>query len=642
MRSIALALALAFAGSASAQQLQQRQLDAIGAIEITITSLGVEGEPERATGAIISPDGFVLTAAHIFSDEAYAICAAAPSVSPSDRCAISFFPKGNRARRVSAQLVPPRSSEHDFILLRLPQASDVIDRPEWPYLFVGEAPAAGAPLLAGGYAGEQELRQGGPNPLGLVPGIMSAAPSQACTQGGGWGVSNQMSGQTAPGYSGGPVFDARRRLVAIVLGRSCTTDLQGAPTTRVLTVASMPNVCTTARCRYGLPGYIAAYDGANARDWRQRLENGPAAADEFIYEWRLNALSQLTNWGLLCLTFNNPTNPQSAQRLRADFEAGGELATVYYYFVASACVGGAESNEANTLRTRVNELADAGFEPAQYLIAQVILQRLQQKLTLGAATLTYSFTEAERAEIARAERYLRQAGEAGWGAALFSHFDLCRARVATCTASRNELERAAELGVWDARRTLALYHLQGETNPAWTRRWNFSLNQDIPAALELLTANVQGSQPSAYPAMPILDNPSAMMLGYLYGGGRLRGREIVAPSLMQASIFTQLCFGGQPNAQIPIHAQCMLNDSVARFNLGSAQDRQFARAGLMYVKDLPTPIGFAAQNLLSWLDSGEPIRRLSCDFNDDLDLLPPAQQPTFEAGVAYCHYPTPR
>jgi hypothetical protein len=629
----ALALTVGLASGAFAQELQQRQLDAIGAIEITITNVGIEAEPERATGVIISADGYVLTAAHIFSDEAYAICSAAPGVAPTDTCAISFYPKGNRARRVSAQIASVRSDAHDFILLRLPSANDVIDRPEWPYVFVGAAPGAGAALVAGGYPGEQELRQGGPNPLGLVPGIMSASPSHPCTQGGGWGVSNQMSGQTAPGYSGGPVFDARRRLVAIVLGRSCTTDLQGAATTRILTLASMPNLCTTVQCRHGLAGYIAPYDGTNAQDWRERTEGGTAAANDFTYQWRLTAVSQLANMTLLCPTF---ANPQAAQQVRDDYERGGELATIYY-FAALNCTNSLFGNQAETVRARIFVLADAGYEPAQFTAGQMLMGPLWPKIYMAGASYTYDFSDNERADIARAMEYFNQSADRGWAASLHTRFTLCRMRVSNCRANAADLEQAAALGAWDARRELALFLLQGTDAPNWTARNNFSMQRNSTRALALLRDNAQFVQVASAQPFSTYDIPSAAWLAYIYGGGQIGGREIVAPDLNQALLFEQQCYGGlQPNPALSQHLQCGLMGAVARFNLGAATDQQMARDSLRFISQFSSAHGQAARNILSWMEDAE-IRRISCDLNADLDFAPPARAPTLQNGVAYCH-----
>lgn len=639
----AFAAALLAAIPAFAQDLQPRQLDATGAIEIIIRDATADDDDdpvhrERATGVIITPEGHVLTAAHIFSEEHFAVCNAAANSANGQTCTISFYPKANEARRVAARIVSGRNTTHDFILLRLPQASDVLDRPEWPYVFVGQEPRAGAQLMAGGYAGDLTFRVGGANPINVVPGVMSAAQSAPCTEGDGWGVSSLMSGQTAPGYSGGPVFDGRGRLVAIVLGGSCSGGLQGASATRILPLASMPNLCTTIRCRYGLPGYIAPYNGANARDWRERVEGGAAAANNFFYGWRLTALSQITfsNGAFLCSAL---TNPQVAQQIRADYDLGGELATVFQLMSAN-CSNTMAGPESDTIHARVFALADAGYEPAQHAAGQIIMGPLWSKIMMAGASFDYNFTDQESADIARAMDYFNRSADMGWAGSIYARFTLCRMRVAQCTANAGDLERAAALGAWEARLELALYLLQGEDSPSWTRQTNFSMPQNTQRAIALLRENAQPvSVSQSFPAA-IFDAPSAGWLAYLYGDGRINGRQLVTPDLNQAMMFEQGCYGGaQANPQFPPHMQCGFFGAIARFNLGGAAEKQMARDTLRFISQASSPHGYAARTLLSWVEGDYTITRISCDLDANLQFAPPAQQPTFERGVAYCHFP---
>jgi hypothetical protein len=621
---------------ANAEEPQTRERDAIGAIEILIKDADEqEVTTERATGTIVSPEGYVVTAAHIFDDTAYRVCTAAMDAPPGLTCQISFYPKGNLARRAALQIVSERSATQDFLVLRLPPASDVTDHDAWPFVFVGQGPTGGATLYAGGYD-DTELRAGAANRLRLIIGVMSSATTAPCVEGEGWGISNVMSGQTQPGNSGGPVFDTQRRLVGIVLGRTCATGPQSAPGTRVLTLASIPNYCDRMRCQRGFPGDVARYVGSNPRDWRQRLERSPESGDE-IFGWKLEKLSLVNNVALVCM---DATNPAWVQELRAAHSQGSEIASVFL-FIAAGC-GMPIGVDVPELRRRTFELAESGYEPAQYIAAQTILAGLQGKLAAGASTSSYHFTETERADIDRAERFLRNASEAGWAAAAYLHFEMCRTKLITCTSTEDELENAARLGAFDARRFLALALLQGDSAETWNRRFNISLLQDTARGVDLLEGSAPGAVFSSRLPNPLADITSSQILTYLYSGGRIQGRQVVTPDLVRAQTYQTMCIGLQINGANPVHQDCALNFSIAQFNLGGQAQRDQARQMIGLIKNTPTPAGLAAGNIIAWLERFPQTREISCDLNDELEFsLPTNSTPLPRAGAAYCHFPPP-
>lgn len=628
--------------AASAEPPQDREREAIGAVVVRLVdNAGERVLFERGSGVVLTPDGLVLTAAHLFDNEdAYRICTAAAGAPTGRRCHIEFYLRGDTRLRTEARIVSQRSETHDYILLQLPAANDAIYRPTWPHAFVGQTtPRGGEALFAAGYPGEDELQQGVANQVSVVPGVMSASSEQACTEGDGWGVSNAMSGQTAPGYSGGPVFDARRRVVGLILGPTCSTDLQGVTNTRVLTLASIPNFCAQARCFYGLPGYIAAYDGTNARDWRDRLEGGRAAADEYMYEWRLSALAPQMSYGMPCMTFNAP---QLNQRLRADYEAGGELATVFY-FVSTTCTPTILPGEqAARLRDRLFALADDGYEPALFVASQTLVQRFSSRVAASSGP-NYNFTAQERADVQRAARYIDQAAASNWPAALYMQFEFCRLRLADCAPTQAALERAAAAGQPDARRELALSLLKGRTNSAAAQRYNFATERDTARGLQLLIENAQPVYGvSTLPAM-FFDNASAGILSYLYGGGRIGGgNQLVTPNLQMAIQYEQGCYGGQFDARQLMHVTCLFYGNVARFNLGGVQGRATSRPIFEGMRNEPGGAFAAmAHNIMTWIEASPNTQRISCDYDGDLLNNPPAQPPQFEPGVAYCYFPRP-
>jgi len=627
--------------AASAEPPQDREREAVGVVVVRLLdSAGEQVHFERGTGVVLTPDGRALTAAHLFdAEDAYSICTAAAGAPSGRRCLIEFYLRGDTRRLAYAHIASERSATHDYILLQLPDANDAINRPTWPYAFVGQTtPRASDALFAAGYPGEEALQPGVPSVLSVAPGVMSAGSAQACTEGDGWGISNAMSGQTAPGFSGGPVFDARRRVVGLILGPTCSADLQGVTNTRVLTLASIPNFCAQARCLYGLPGYIAAYDGANARDWRDRMEGGRAAADEYMYEWRLSALATQLTWAMPCVTFNAP---QLNQRLRADYELGGELAAVLY-FVSTTCtptiLPGAE---AERLRARLFALADAGYEPAMFVASEALVSRFQSRVVTSPDG-NYNFTALERADLQRAAGYIDRAAASGWAASLYQQFEFCRLRLADCTPTQAGLERAAAAGQWNARRDLAFALLKGRTNSAAAQRYNFAIPQDRARAVQLLMENVQPVYGVSTQPVLFFDNISAGFLSYLYGGGRVGGEQLVTPNLQAALQLETSCYGTGVDLRDPTHVQCWFFGNVARYNLGGGQGRASSRPifEAMRVQGAP-PFATLAYNIMTWIEATPNTQRIECDFDGDLFLSPPAQPPQFQPGVAYCYYPHP-
>ena len=645
MRRILSAITSVLLLACASAQAAPAKRDAIGIIEIQIfDALGNQLSKERGSGAILSADGYVLSAGHLFTSETFKVCSAASGATPGMSCRMYFYQKGSASRRYRLDIGSSLSSTHDFVVLKLPRASDVTDASQWPFLFVGPSPDPGDSLSAAGYASETEPDgDGSGNPLSLVPGVLSAQSMPPCADGEGWGVSRVMSGKTAPGYSGGPVLDSRGKLVGIILGRTCPTNIQGAEETRILLISSIPSACSRIGCKQGFAGYIEPYNGRNSRNWKDRLEGGPSAAQSYIYGWKLAEIARQGAPLAMCqglLQFG-----ELAERLKADAAAGSEIAAVYRYFCQAAQaqlgvmkLGGADED----LQTAVLEMANRGYEPAQYAAAYGLWQSLQPKVAM-ARNFQYNFTAEEKDTIAQIKRYTDESAAHGWAASLYVRFLYCRLRVTNCEPAIADLEAAVEQDQLEAMLDTAVFALMGDT-PQVRQRYNFALPADTARALTLLrSAATPKSGATNLLPFTVYSNQAAGMLAYLYGGGGIGGLRIVAPDPQLAFMYEQQCYGGAFNAFNALHARCAFFGHVTRFNLGGrAADRAGTRDMLEMVAKLQTDEGRAAANILSWFVEGRVVKRISCDLNKFLDLAPDATLKSPEPGVAYCFFRSKR
>lgn len=632
LRSLILLSAILFGGEAAFAQPQFRERNAIGMIEINITDPGnIVVETERGSGVIISSDGHVLSAGHIFSEENFKICTAASDARPGFGCRINYFLRGSANRNYRLRIVSPRSTTQDYVVLKLPNASDVIDVRDWPSVFIGDMPRTGTPLFASGYPGEIRPDVGGGNPLAVIAGTLSVTTMSPCAEGEGWGLSRVMTGATSPGQSGGPVFDGRNRLVAIVIGRTCPTDLQGAEETRILPVSDIRDLCERYGCKKGFPGYIAPYDGTNGLSWQSRLEGGPEMAGKYIYDWKLSGISRLSPPNALCMTLT----PAAAEKLKTDSEHGGELATVYRF----SCMANQLGDQYDAVQDRFFELADRGYEPAQFSAAFILMQQLQLVIPGPVGPLALENEAQEKLD--RASRYLKESADHGWGASAYLWAFNCRVGIVPCDDPAAALEAAAALGQPTARFELATLLLLGDTDRV-REAFGVSFEQDEPRALALLRKNAQPEPAVSSNGYQLFDNQSAGLLAYLYGGGTVNGNQLVTPNRNQALTYELSCFGGMFNLANPAHLRCALFGHIGLFNSAqSAAQRAQARDLLKGLSGTGGAEALAAENILTWFEGGSSPNRITCNLGKMLDLSPPATPSMREAGSAYCDAPRP-
>ena len=644
---------LLWAGTARAQGgddwvLAQRDKDAIGIIEIRIGAAGLPTEdvtanPERATGVIISGAGHVLTAAHILSAEDYAICARADGGAVARRCRITFLWRGDRANTFELTIASPRLADRDYLVLKLPAAADKINRPTWPLATLARRAADGEAIYATGYPGVDEASAGTSNTIDTFRGSLRADMAESCSNS--YGIARNASVVSAPGLSGGPVFNRLHRVVGIVLGEACVgnsgTVSDDKPRSRVLLVQDLPNLCPNPgfSCFYGYDGDIDAAAAADLTPWYKRLVSGEAVADRLVYGWKLRSVARQTDYRSLCTLMQSDV--QLVQTVESDADDGSQLATIYAALWAG-CRPGAGPADVVASRERVERLADAGYEPAQYFIAAVLMNELSQKLAARqkiSDPLLLSVSEQEK--LKRAEALYRLAAPRGWSAASADLFKMCMTRVYDCSSEEMEsfLDQALADGQLDALRFSGIAHLIGDSAYA-KARYGFTRAYDPERAIALFKqAATPVAGTSKNPNFAVYDNMSAGYLAYFYYGGAYKGKALIPANLVATQGYVPLCLGGGFGAN-PMSEFCGMIDNVGRFN--SVTDpgaRAIAWSFIQQYIPWAQTVGPLARNLATWSKDGADITRVSCDLDETLQFKAPATPPPFVDGVAYCYFP---
>ena len=305
-------------GAAQAQisALTELNQQAVGKITVAISQFkGGIWQPvsqTTGTGFIIAPDGTVMTAGHLLKDEAYDVCVNSDRVKTDQRCEIGFSWKGQPPNYSLTVIF--RSKDQDYMILRLPEATSVLQtQKDWPTVFVGVRPVTGESLSIAGYPNDHDFEANSSiisdNTIRSVIGGFSDRVVTA-PDGDGWGKSNVVSAETMEGFSGGPVFNSSNRVIGLLLGSTVasTDGVRPVQESRVLLLSDIVGLCEKFHCVSGMPGYIVPDSGTTATDWRDRLEGGRRAADQVIYGVRLSDLQRSSDPTFLCLAYQ--TNAQ--------------------------------------------------------------------------------------------------------------------------------------------------------------------------------------------------------------------------------------------------------------------------------------------------------------------------------------------
>lgn len=628
--------------------LSQRDKDVVGVIEVRV---GYKGssldtmQPERGTGTIISAVGHVLTAAHLFTDESYAICASTAAADPSKTCQITFLWRGDPANRFALTIASARPADRDYIVLRLPSAADKIGRPGWPVATLARKVSDGEPVYATGYRASDPAQWGSANAIETGRGTLRADMAGACSNS--FGIARNATMQTSPGLSGGPTFNRLHRLVGIVLGEACAADggsnIQDAPKSRILLVQDMNQLCDSPAysCFFGYDGDIDAVPAGDTAPWYKRLVGGETVADNYAYGLKIREIAKLTN--LLAICPQMASDAQLVQSVQTDADGGGELATVFDT-VWAVCKPGANPIDSLASRQRLQRLADVGYEPAQHLAALMVFFELGSKLgSRRSPEDPLIISSTDRALLNRAEALLRSAANHEWTASSMTMFDMCRTRVFTCAAGEAEryLEVALADGQREALRSAGLLFLIGK-DPVIARRNGISRDQNFERALALF---MQAATPQAgatkNPNVMLYDNLAAGYLAYFYWGNPYRGHTLVSRNPALAQQCGMGCNGAGP-AVPQLFEFCGMIDAVGRFN--SSSDTTARQAAWSFIQQY-TPwaliVGPLARNLATWTQDGGGIDRIDCPLNDELLFVAPAATPVFRPRTAYCYFPKP-
>lgn len=630
----------ALAMSAHSQSIGTDQLGAVGVVEIEIRDvdgLRIDNGVERGTGAIISSDGHVLTAGHLFSSETFAICTSAASATGGEKCSIRFYRKGLLSERFDLSIASELKDNLDYVLLKLPSPQAALSLPKWPSLDFGEVPKAQSPLTAAGYAGSLDPGYA-TNPLKSVTGNYSDVTAPVCTEKD-RGFATVLNAQSEPGFSGGPVFDATGKIVGIVLGRGCETGLQSSSYTRWLPIDRIPNLCADVDCRYGFPGYIRPRPQNGPVRWQDRLEGDQSNADTVVHGVQLSVISKFVPpMSIACAALFSDT--LAMDQVRKEAERRGELATV---LLANAmlCNPSLPSSEIEANKKRLFDLADRGYEPAQVVAAALMVRDLWPKVA-QAENFEYHFNERETRDLALAHKYVENAADGGWASAIYMRYYHCRMRLIQCEPRRDDLQLAADAGQLDARRELAVLHLLGSDSTGTTMPpHGFSLPRNVNMALNLLRTNAV-SQGLMAGKFPYWDPTSAFYMQYLQAGGRYRGQELVPPNFSQASGYENACYSGPPLFQNPLHRMCYLFGMIARYNF-AAIDSVRAQAKVAFQQDAANPdrVGMLSANIAAWLERDDSIRKVQCDLAPDFELQASPNRISMPARTANCYAPPP-
>jgi hypothetical protein len=634
-----------FAPAAHAQSLLQAQYDAVGQIEVWIydedgfakrVDEGGFEVPERATGTIVSQQGHVLTAAHILDDEDYALCIGAAEQIGAGRCEIYFFQKGLAARKFSLSVESARDPMLDYLILKLPDARDAIDREVWPAVRLSPKFEWGGKLYAAGYAGSSRPSNG-QNRVRIIDGMNSAVSVSACTEGDGWGYSTLMLAQSEPGYSGGPVFNAAGRLTAIVLGSTCPEGLQSAPASRILPVEKITGLCERTGCRYGMPGYILPIDTDELSIWSDRVE---VKNSEQFYGIELGVIArQIPPAMAACNAIGSDS--QLIERVKQDALLGGELASVLYLnlyhcnpFMPLL------PRDLEQVRAQVKALADRGYEPAQMMAALELLMPITASV-VQATSLNEAYvpTAQEAIDAAQAYVYIDAAAKGGWPAALFMRYELCRQRFHNCIPNKADLLKAADLGQFEARRTLALAYLTGADSYSGSSVWfGFSIGVDETSALQLLRINA--TSPSfMLGKWPYFDPFSAFYMQYISGGGKYLGEKLISPNMNTMLTYQNYCLSGAALGSF-LSRQCYLFGVLQRYNLDSsptvkAQMVQLLRQDAVLGDD----VARRAETIARWFDHNSELTQIECPLDAFFQFAEAPNDFVPDPSTAYCHTP---
>lgn len=641
MRLTLLALFVAcgtwFASPVHAQTLQQAQYDALGQIEVRIHDEDGFAKPvERATGTIISQQGHVLTAAHILDDEAYGLCIGAAEQIGAGRCEIYFFQKGLAARKFSLSVESSRDPMLDYMILKLPEARDAIDREVWPSVRLSPKFEWGGKLSAAGYAGSSGP-SAGQNRIRVIEGMNSGVSATVCTEGDGWGYSTLMLAQSEPGYSGGPVFNTAGRLTAIVLGRTCPEGLQAAPASRVLPIEKIEGLCERAKCRYGMPGYILPFAEGRPSTWSDRLE---VKNSEQFYGVELGVIArQIPPAMAACNAIGSDS--QLTERVKQDSLLGGELASVLYLnlYLCNPFMP-LPPRDLEQVRTQVKTLADKGYEPAQMIAALELLMPITANV-VQATSLNEAYvpTELEARDAAQAYAFIDSAANGGWPAALFMRYEICRQRFHSCIPDKADLVKAADLGQFEARRSLALAYLTGGDSYGASNVWfGFSIGVDQSAALKLLRINAT-SPGFMLGKWAYFDPFSAFYMQYISGGGKYLGAQLVPPNMNSMLTYQNYCMSGSAPGSF-LSRQCFLFGVLQRYNLDSsptvkAQMIQLLRQDSVIGDD----VARRSETIARWFDKNPGVKKIECPLDAFFQFAEAPNDFSPDPYTAYCHIP---
>jgi hypothetical protein len=656
---VSYALALLFSSQLYAQSpgslvINDFDKAAIGVVEVRIYNRNDASDVrfERGTGVIVSRQGHVLTAGHVFKDDFARICRSASETTVQFRCEIAFYASGDLRQHFTTTLESDRVPSADFAVLKLPNARDVIRQPEWPHVFLARSIIEGELLSMVGYQGSDPIVAGDANRFGQQDGRLRNGAAIACTTGDGWGQAREMGGKSAEGWSGGPVFNSRQRLVGIVLGRPCPKPGSGGSVfefdySRILPISSMPGLCNNygMTCEYGLPGDIDREKNRLSTPWFSRLLNPDEGRDRYAYGVRMPDIAKLLNLTPICLVTGQ--NASLMDRVRADVARSGQFAT---FIAASVEMCGNLANfRQSSSWAQLQVLADDGYNPAQYLVAVSLMGELHAQYgAIADMGVGPQFSVSDALIVAKARKYLEAAHNSRWPAASYVLFEECRQRFFECSRSqmRGYLDEAVRQGQPDALRKQSIFLLAGQgADIDIEKRYNFSLPQNTSLGVAQLTRAAQPRsgvfENASYQSY---DNAAAAYLSYLYSGGTYRGQRLVDPDYPKSFNYQVACLGGpgqMPQANNPIHNFCMFAAELGQFNFNQLGVRL---AVWGHLKNTNVTAGIYAdlsKNIVSWSSDplGQDIDVVDCEVAPDFSFRPPNNRPQVKPRTAYCYFP---
>jgi hypothetical protein len=404
-------------------------------------------------------------------------------------------------------------------------------------------------------------------------------------------------------------------------------------------IQDIPQLCSTSdvECFFGYDGDIEPFDGRNAISWSERLVNGSAVAERLLLGWKMRELSRLVNYMPVCGQLISDS--QLVMDVEARSAEGSQLAIVLNAWW-QACRLGARPAEVAPSRARAVQLAEAGYEPAQFYEAAMIQMDLAPKfISRKSPDDPLLVSDSDRQEMIRAEKYLRNASSHNWSAASMMLFDWCRTKILACNT--HEMDRlltvAVSEGQRDALRTAAIAHIIGEGGQA-LQKFGFSRARNFTRSLSYFSqAASPAANASKNTAFLSYDNVSAGYLAYFYWGGRYDGQVVTTPNVILAQQYGQQCLGGSSGPS-PLLEFCGMIDAVGRFN--RAPDALSRRGIWAFIQQFSgwAPIaGELARNLATWSQDGSDIRVISCDLNEELSFGPSRATVALGEGMASCY-----